>query len=84
MKLFAFMYLLDQDDEKTRQFLGQHVTYWKKGNFGYFRNGPFADKSGGLILFSAADEKRAGETVVNDPLLAGGAIKQYWLKEWIV
>lgn len=83
MKLFTFMYLLEQDIEKTKQFLGKHVIYWKGMNFDYFKNGPFADKSGGLIIFSAADEERAKNTIAEDPLLAGGAIKQYWLKEWI-
>jgi len=83
MKLFSFIYFLDEDVEKTKQFLGRHVKYWKSKNFSYFKNGPFADKSGGLIIFSAPDHSQAQETVGDDPLLQGKAIKQYWLKEWI-
>jgi uncharacterized protein YciI len=83
MKLFSFIYFLDEDVEKTKQVLGEHVTYWKKKDLKYFRNGPFADKSGGLIIFSATDEGEAAKMVAVDPLLKGGAVRQHWLKEWI-
>jgi uncharacterized protein YciI len=31
------------------------------------RGGPFSDRSGGLIIFEAADEGAAGKTVAGDP-----------------
>ena len=78
------MYFLSSDMKKIHQSLGAHVNYWRKGNFAYFKNGPFADKSGGLIIFSATDEKQAEKTIAGDPLLQGKAIQQFWLKEWII
>jgi len=83
MKLFIFVYLLDEDFEKTKKYLGAHVTYWKSKKFGYFKNGPFADKSGGLIIFSSVGYEQAEKIVASDPLLLGNAIKQYWFKEWV-
>lgn len=83
MKLYVFIYFLGDDIERTKQFLGKHIKYWKNHKFAYFRNGPFADKSGGLIIFSTHDMEEAKEVVIQDPLLQGNAIKQYWLKEWI-
>ena len=83
MKTFIFMYFLGEDVDRTRKNLGQHVAYWKAQNFDYYKNGPFSDKSGGLIMFAADSQEKAEEIIAHDPLLAGKAIKQYWLKEWI-
>lgn len=83
MKLFVFMYFLVDDIDQTRKTLGAHVKYWKSRKFEYYKNGPFADKSGGLIIFSAGSQEQAEETVNNDPLLLGEAVKQHWLKEWV-
>ncbi len=83
MKLYSFIYFLDEDIEKTKKSLGRHITYWKSRKFDYFKNGPFADKTDGLIIFSSGSYKQAQETVAGDPLLTGEAIKKYWLKEWV-
>lgn len=83
MKMFMFMYLLIEDTEKVKTHLGRHVSYWKNLEFGYFKNGPFADKSGGLIIFSADSRAAAEKIIAQDPLLTGNAIRQYWLKEWV-
>ena len=84
MKIYMFMYILTDDLDKVRKILGHHVGYWKGLELDYFKNGPFADKSGGLILFSAADADAAEEILGKDPLLQGNAVNQYWLKEWSV
>ena len=83
MKLFSFTYFLNDDVENTQKFLGKHVKYWKSMKFEYFKNGPFADKSGGLIIFSSGSIEMAQDIVANDPLLLGRTVQQYWLKEWI-
>jgi uncharacterized protein YciI len=83
MKLFSFIYFLNEDIGNTQKFLGKHVTYWKSMKFEYFKNGPFADKSGGLIIYSSGSLEMAREIVANDPLILGNAVKQDWVKEWI-
>ena len=83
MKTYIFIYFLEEDIEKVRKSLGQHVKYWKNQEFDYYKNGPFTDKSGGLIIFSSDSHEKAEEIISKDPLLKEKAIKQYWLKEWL-
>ena len=77
------MYLLSEDTEKIKKTLGGHVKYWQRLELAHYRNGPFADKSGGLIIFSVENDDRAKEIIAADPLVLGGALQQFWLKEWI-
>ena len=83
MKLYVFIYFLDEDRAKTLKSLGRHVSYWKGRKFEYFKNGPFADRSGGMIIFSAGGIEAARAIVADDPLLLENAIHQHWLKEWV-
>jgi len=83
MKTFVFMYILTDEIEVIQKSLGRHIKYWKSLDLPYYKNGPFADKSGGLIIFSAADKKEAEDIVSNDPLLNEKAVADYWIKEWI-
>ena len=83
MKTYMFIYFLSTDMDKVRQNLGRHVKYWKSREFAFYKNGPFADKSGGLILFSAADDGQAQAIVAQDPLIQEEVLTQYWLKEWV-
>ena len=83
MKTYVFMYILAADLDLIKKCLGQHVSYWKGLSLEYYKNGPFADKSGGLIIFSAENEKRAEEVLQQDPLVTEKAVAQYWLKEWV-
>jgi uncharacterized protein YciI len=83
MKTFMFMYLLVDDLDRIKAHLGQHVSYWKNLELDYFRNGPFADKSGGLILFSSDSMKQAENIISSDPLVRGEVLLDYWLKEWV-
>lgn len=83
MRTYIFMYLLEEDIARVRDYLGQHVSYWKSLEFDYFKNGPFADKSGGLIIFSSDSLGNAKKIIAQDPLFKGKAVIQYWLKEWV-
>lgn len=83
MKTYVFMYILTEEIGVIQKSLGHHIKYWKGLDLGYYKNGPFADKSGGLIIFSAADEKEAEDIVHKDPLLTEKAVADYWIKEWI-
>jgi len=83
MKTYMFMYILADEIDKIKKNLGQHVGYWKGLDLEYFKNGPFADKSGGLIIFSAADDDAAEEIISRDPILFDKTVDHYWLKEWV-
>ena len=46
--------------------------------------GPWADESGALVLFRAADEDQARAMVDADPYAAEGATTGHRLREWTV
>ncbi|HHO47973.1 MAG TPA: hypothetical protein ENN06_05920 [Desulfobacteraceae bacterium] len=83
MRKYAFIYFLGEDIDTIRNSLGQHVRYWKGLGLDYYVNGPFADRSGGLIVFSSDSPEKAGKIIAQDPLVKAGAVGQYWLKEWV-
>jgi len=83
MKKYVFIYFLVENTDIIRKSLGQHILYWKNLELEYYANGPFTDKTGGLIIFSAESPEKAGDIIAEDPLVEAGAVKQYWLKEWV-
>lgn len=83
MRTYVFMYILGKDADRVKDCLGQHIRYWKNLELDHFQNGPFADKSGGMIIFSASSTEQAEKTIAQDPLLKKKTIQHYWLKEWV-
>ena len=45
-------------------------------------SGPFADDSGALIIYEAADEAEARDLLANDPYTAAGVVTAVQIKEW--
>jgi uncharacterized protein YciI len=50
----------------VREVAPHHARYWNETGLSE-RGGPFSDRSGGLIIFEAADEDAAEQTVADDP-----------------
>lgn len=50
---FVYFYLMSQDIETIKQTAPDHVNYWHNLNLADYEGGPFADRSGGMILFNA-------------------------------
>nr|MBA3380222.1 hypothetical protein [Chloroflexia bacterium] len=44
--------------------------------------GPFADESGGLIIFEAEDEAEVGEIMANDPFTTEGVFATTEIRPW--
>jgi uncharacterized protein YciI len=82
-KLFAFFYLMRSDASGIRDAVPEHVAYWKGARLDGYRGGPFADRSGGLITFRAADLEAASAIVERDPFVLRGLLQQRWTKEWL-
>ena len=80
---YVFFYFMVDDVERIKSTIGPHVAYWKSQSFEYYRGGPFTDKSGGLIIFTSENYSEAEDIVRNDPFIKEGALREYWLKEWI-
>ena len=81
--MFAYVYFMNQGQvELDRDVVPEHIRYWQTRSAPDYRGGPFADRSGGLIIFRASSGDAALETVVNDPFQLEGVLGDWWLKEW--
>ena len=74
-KKFAYFYFMKKEPEKIRQIAPQHVEYWQELNLEGYLGGPFSDRSGGLITFSADNIDQATDIVKKARLLE----KTCWL-----
>jgi uncharacterized protein YciI len=82
-KVFVFFYLMRNDASAIRDAVPEHVAYWKGARLDGYRGGPFADRSGGLITFRAADVEAAAAIVERDPFVRRGLLQERWTKEWL-
>lgn len=83
-KHFVYFYFNRNEPEKIRQVVPAHVEYWKAANLKEYRGGPFADRTGGLIAFVAANLEEATGIVQQDPFVLEDLVAETWIKEWIV
>jgi uncharacterized protein YciI len=81
---FAFFYFMKDAPEKIRDAAPRHSAYWKNLELDNYTGGPFTDRSGGLITFTAQDIIAATELTMNDPFVAEDLLKSKWIKEWAV
>jgi uncharacterized protein YciI len=83
MNQYAFFYFMKDVPERIQHTVPRHVDYWKTLAPPNYTGGPFADRSGGLITFSASDEAEAERMVSKDPFVKAGVLAQSWLKLWV-
>jgi len=83
MNRYAYFYFMDAEPERIREAVPKHVAYWKSLDLQGYIGGPFADRSGGLIIFSAPDSATAEGLVLQDPFQKSGVIDKLWFKEWL-
>jgi len=81
---FVYFYFNQNEPEKIRQVVPAHVEYWEAANLKEYRGGPFADRTGGLITFIAANLEEATNIVQQDPFVLEDLVAEKWIKEWIV
>ncbi len=82
-KTFVFFYLMGDEDARIAVAVPAHVEYWRRVKVDSYAGGPFADRSGGLITFDAANVQEASDVVKNDPFVAQVLVSEYWIKEWL-
>jgi uncharacterized protein YciI len=70
--------------EKIGEIVPKHVEYWQSLNLNGYRGGPFADRTGGLILFELDNLEEAADIISNDPFGLEDLLEQKWIKEWMV
>jgi uncharacterized protein YciI len=83
MPSFAFLYSMSDDAGAIRRVVPEHVAYWRDAAPGGYRGGPFADRSGGLILFDAPDLNAAEAAAASDPFVREGVLRESRVREWL-
>lgn len=83
MPRFIFFYTMTDEAERIRAIVPAHVAYWRDSGVEDYRGGPFADRSGGLVTFTAAGAPEAGAIIEGDPFLEAGVVRDRWIKEWL-
>jgi uncharacterized protein YciI len=84
MKRFLYFYLMRNTPEIIRQVVPRHVQYWQSRDLPDYMGGPFADRSGGLITFTAASLDETQQIIMQDPFVREQLIEQHWIKEWLI
>lgn len=81
---FLYFYFNRNEPEKIRQVVPAHVEFWKEANLKEYMGGPFSDRTGGLISFSASSIEEATKIILQDPFVLENLIAEKWIKEWII
>lgn len=79
----AYFYLMANDPDRVRAVAPQHAAYWRALSLAGYLGGPFADRSGGLILFTADSTDQADRLVAGDPFVREALVDESWTKEWV-
>lgn len=82
-KRFVYFYFNRFEPEKIRQVVPAHVEYWQTASLKDYAGGPFGDRTGGLISFSASSLEEATAIALQDPFIKEDLIDQKWIKEWV-
>ena len=79
----AYFYFMKQEPDRVRAIAPRHASYWDALAVDDYRGGPFADRSGGLIVFDSDSREHAERLVSRDPFLRERLLERYWIKEWL-
>ena len=77
----AYFYFMKQEPDRVRAAAPSHAAYWQALALDRYRGGPFADMSGGLIVFDGESQEHAERLVSGDPFLrraARAALAECW------
>ena len=80
-KQFLFFYFTDNDVEGVERIIKKHIEYWKDNKPENYKGGPFSDRSGGMISFTAENFEIAEKLAFGDPFVIEKVVKRRWLKE---
>lgn len=80
MKKFVYYYTMKNHPEKIREAAPRHASYWRPLKK---TGGPYADFSGGIILFDAVEKDDAGLMVQQDPFVIEDVLHEYRLIEFL-
>lgn len=79
---FAYLYFMANDPTRVANTAPRHVAHWHALALPGYVGGPFTDRTGGLITFSADDRAAAEAAVLADPFVREALVTTWWLKSW--
>lgn len=82
MKTFVYFYFMKNEPAKIKANAPLHAEYWNSLSLPEYRGGPFADRSGGLIIFKCNNEKEAKDIIAKDPFITEDLLSEMHIKEW--
>lgn len=80
---FLYFYLMRDVPGRVQAAAPRHACYWRELQLHGYLGGPFADRSGGLIVFETESGAAAEALVANDPFLQEHLLERHWVKEWL-
>ena len=83
-QIFVFCYFMKFEPAKLKTLIPEQIEFWQKHAPSTFTGGPFKDRSGGMLTFSAPDLSAAEEICKGDPFVKSGLVEEYWVREWLV
>ena len=82
MVRIVYFYFMKNLPQRITELAPGHAAYWRAQELPDYAGGPFEDRSGGLITFSAVDFEAAQQLVSGDPFIQTGVLEQHWVKVW--
>jgi hypothetical protein len=79
----VYFYLMRHAPDRVLAVAAEHAAYWRGAGLRGYPGGPFADRSGGLIIFETGSAQQAGQLVAGDPFVREDLLERRWVKEWM-
>jgi uncharacterized protein YciI len=65
----VYFYLMRDAPGRVRAVAPEHAAYWRGLGLRGYLGGPFADRSGGLIIFETGSPDEGEQLVADDPFV---------------
>jgi uncharacterized protein YciI len=82
MVRIVYFYFMKNVPQQIAATAPEHAAYWHTQGLTDYSGGPFQDRCGGLITFSADSLSHARHLVSEDPFIQANVLEQFWVKVW--
>ncbi len=79
----AYLYWMKDDPDRVKTVAPEHAVYWRDLGLPGYLGGPFADRSGGLIMFEADSLEAAESVIAADPFVREQLLESSVVKQWM-
>jgi len=79
----AYSYSMKDDPDRVRTVAPEHAAYWRDLGLPGYLGGPFADRSGGLIIFEAESVETAESIIAADPFVREELLESSVVRQWM-